>query len=267
MNIPRELERFLRQQLFRERGEKISAIELRHAASGSKGNIVDDFEFDSVNTDNLNTFVDDVINRAQNDADGMGGTHRYELHIVCEKKVTARFAFRLRSDDESVDESSGEESATSKGLLTQLMRHSEQQQRTMVSGIGAMVQMMHRTMERQETTIEKLLEERERDRDRIEAARGGEHQRELELMDAHRKGEREDMLFQKINTLFPIILNKISGREMMPTEDKNLLAGLVDTLNEDQFNKILSALKPEQQILLLTIIKEMKQKTLATGQS
>lgn len=267
MNLQRELERFLRQQLFRPREEKISSIELRHAASGSKGSIVDDFEFENINTDNLSTLVDEVMNRSQNDADGMGGVHRYELHIVCEKKVTARFAFRVRSEDESVDESTGEEAATSKGLLTQLMRHSEQQQRTMVSGIGAMVQMMHKTMERQETTIEKLLEERERDRERIEAARGGDHQREMELMDAHRRGEREDMMFAKINTLFPIILNKISGREMMPVEDKNLLAGLVDTLSEEQFNKILSALKPEQQILLLTVIKEMKQKTLSNGQS
>lgn len=269
MNVQRELERFLRQQLFREREAPISALELRHAAAGAKGNIVDDFEVMNTNVDNLHTLVDDVLQRAQNDANGIGGVQRYELQVFDGgKKVSARFAFRLQGEDEGVDPAvSGEETATSKGLLTQLMRHLEQQNRTNGSAIGAVVSMMQKTMERQETTIERLLEERERDRERIESARGSEHQRELELMDAHRKGEREDMIFAKINSLFPVLLNKISGKEAMPVEQQNLLAGLVDTLSEEQFNKIISALKPEQQIVLLTVIKEMKQKALPNGQS
>lgn len=267
MNVQRELERFLRQQLFRERSEPIASIELRHAASGQKGNLVDDFEFANVNTDNLATLVDDVVSRAQSDADGMGGVHRYELHIICDKKSTARFAFRMRSDDESHDEAPGDEAANNRGLLTQLMRHNEQQSRTMVNGIGAVVGMLNRTLERLQDENEALREERRKNWDLIDSAKGREHERELELMDAHRKGEREEMLFQKINTLFPIVLNKLSGKDMMPVEDKNLLAGLVDTLSESQFNQILSALKPEQQILLLTVIKEMKQKSLPNGQS
>lgn len=267
MNVQRELEKFIRQQLFRERSEKISSIELRHAASGARGNIVDDFDYSNVNTDNLNVLVDDIISRAQHDADGMGGVQRYELHIICDKKVSARFAFRLRSEDESVDDVGGDEAANTKGLLTQLMRHNEQQNRTMVNGIGAMVTMMHRTIERQESTIESLLDERRKNWEIIDQAKGKEHERELELMSEHRKGEREDMIFQKINALFPIVLNKLSGKDMMSTEEKSLLGGLVDTLSEEQFNKILGALKPEQQIVLLTVIKEMKQKSLGNGQS
>lgn len=266
MNVQRELERFLRQQLFRERSEAITAIELRHAASGSKGNIVDDFDFSTVNTDNISSLVDDVISRAQSDANGMGGVQRYELHVlVTDKKISSRFAFRLRGDDESVDEVAGDEAASMKGLLTQLMRHNEQQNRTMMTGIGAMVQMMNRTIERDQETIENLLDERRKNWDLIDQAKGRDHEREMELMAAHRKGEREDMMFQKINTLFPVILNKITGKDMMPVEQKSLIAGLVETLSEEQFGQILSALKPEQQIVLLTVVKEMRQKTLTNG--
>lgn len=266
MNVQRELEKFLRQQLFRERNEKISAIELRHAASGSKGSVVDDFEFENVNTDNLSVLVDDVIARAQSDADGMGGVHRYELHILCDKRVSSRFAFRLRSDDET-DESPGDEAATNKGLMTQLMRHNEQQNRTMVNGIGAVVGMMNRTLERLAEENENLREERRKHWDLIDQAKGREHERELELMEAHRKGEREDMMFEKINKLFPLLLSKLSGKPTVDAKERSLLTGLVDSLSEDQFNKIASALDPEQQILLFTVIKEMKQKSLPNGQS
>lgn len=267
MNVQRELERFLRQQLFRERSEAITAIELRHAASGAKGNIVDDFDFSSVNTDNIQTFVDDVIGRAQSDADGMGGVQRYELHVLSgQKKIAARFAFRLRSEDESVDDVGGDEAASAKGLLTQLMRHNEQQNRTMVNGIGAMVQMMNRTIERDQETIEKLLDERQKNWEIIEKSKGQEHERELELMESHRKGEREDLVFQKINLLFPIVLNRLSGKQMLNPEEKSLLSGFVESLTEEQFQKIASSLSPEQQVLLFTVIKEMKQKTLTNGQ-
>lgn len=268
MNVQRELERFVRQQLFRERAEPISVIELRHAAAGSKGSPVDDFDFANVNTDNVSTFVDDIIGRAQSDANGLGGVQRYELQIlVGEKKLSARFPFRLRGEDESLDDVSGDESATAKGLMTQLMRHSEQQQRTMISGIGAMTQLMARTIDRQEETIEKLLAERERDRERIEAAKSGEHQRELELMDAHRKEQREEMMLGKINTLFPLLVNKLSGKDVMTSQEKSVLAGFVDSLTEEQFHKITSALSPEQQILLFSALKELKTKALPNGQS
>lgn len=268
MNVQRELERFLRQQLFRERSEAITAIELRHAASGSKGNIVDDFEFGNINTDNISSLIDDVLNRAQNDANGLGGVQRYELHILAgEKKVAARFAFRIQGEDEAVDNIAGDEAANMKGLLTQLMRHNEQQNRTMMTGIGAMVQMMNRTIERDQDTIEHLLEERRKNWDIIEKGKTQEHERELELMEAHRKGEREDMMFQKINALFPLLLSKVSGKPAVDSQEKTLLAGFVDSLSEEQFQKIASALSPEQQILLFTVVKEMKQKSLPNGQS
>jgi hypothetical protein len=270
MNVQRELEKFLRQQLFRERSEPITAIELRHAASGSKGNLVDDFDFSSVNTDNVDSFVDEIQSRAQSDASGIGGVQRYELHVITkDKRIGARFAFRVRGDDEDMDGVAGDEAANQRGLLTQLMRHNEQQNRTMVNSVGAVIAMLQRTNERLEDENQMLREERRKNWDLIDAAKGRDHERELELLDAHRKGEREDMMFQKINTLFPVILNRLTGKEMMPVEDKNLLMSFVDTLNEEQFQKILSTLKPEQQILLLTVIKEMKQKSLSAsnGQS
>lgn len=268
MNVQRDLGRFLRQQLFRERNEAITAIELRHAASGSKGNIVDDFDFANVNTDNIDSFTDDIIARAQSDADGMGGVQRYELHILTkEKRISARFAFRMRGDDESVDEVGGDEAPSMKGLLTQLMRHNEQQNRTMVSGIGAIVGMMHRTLESLSEENVNLRDERRRNLELIDNARGREHEREIELLEAHRKGEREDMMFQKINQLFPLLMNKLSGKPMLTTEEKSLLGGFVESLNEEQFAQIAQALSPEQQIMLFSVVKEIRQKSLANGQS
>lgn len=268
MNVQRELTSFLRQQLFRERNEPIALIELRHAASGSKGNAVDDFDFSSINTDNFSSLVDEIISRGQSDADGIGGVQRYELHVLTsDKKVSARFAFRLRGEDDANDEIAGDEAATMKGLLGQLMRHNEQQNRTMVSGIGVMVNMMNRSLERLQDENESLREERSKTWEIIDKARGNEHEREMELLETSRKGEREDMIFQKINTLFPLLLNRLSGKKVLSTEEKSVLGGFVESLTEDQFNNIKNALNPEQQILLFKVVSEINQKQLSNGKS
>lgn len=258
-NAERDLNSFLRRECFRERKEPLTHFVLRHAAPGSKGSEVDSFEIpDGLNSDSLDSFVDEILARAHSDANGMGpGIHRYVLLAKNGEKDCSRCAFRVSGDDED-GEGAGDEAPTMKGLLQQLMRHNENQARTMTNGVGALVSMLSRNLESSHKQIEKLVEQRAKDTEILESARSQEHQRELELLTTSNSEERKQKLFEQFSALVPVFVNKVAGQSVLTNPQKSALKGFIDTLTPEQLDKIRGSLEPAQQIILLQAIKAIQ---------
>lgn len=270
---------FLRKELC---GKGIAKLILRHAGKGSKGDPVETFEIiESIPFDQIVVMKDLVMSTAQTDADGMGpSVQRYALTSYVKDKddnetQSARVVFRLRGETEEFDDESGEEAPTPKGLLSQLMRHNEANNRTLVGAIGQVFGRMSQRMDSQDRLVEKLLEDRQSMFETLEGARSHQHERQLELQSAEGDERRKDKAFDKIAMLIPAILNKISGGAIPSKTDPVMMMmnELVSSMSVEQFGHIRASLQPEQAILFMQVLqafqksKEQEQKALTNGVS
>lgn len=262
-NIERGLGNFFRLHLSKNREAPLVKISLRHAAPGSKGQDVESFDIASViEADNIESMVNEILQRAQEDADGLGGLQRYVIHLYEKSttKASARYMFRLRGMEDEYDESGGEESPTMKGLLTQLMRHNEANVRTMTVGFGGVMNHLVRRLESSDNMVEKLMKQRQIDFTNLEQAMSTQHDRDMQLLLTEGSEKRKDEMFAKLSILVPVVINKLAGQKVLDTKDPAamMLKEFVGSLNEEQYRSILGSLKPEQAISLLSIVKSLK---------
>lgn len=258
------MERWLRSQLSVR--SDVSRIALRHAGVGAKGHDVESFQIpEGLTIETLPSFANEILGRAQADADGLGGIQRYALQIYCGDKSIARFAFRLRGQEDEFDDSiSGEEAPTMRGLLQQLMRHNEANTRTMTLGLQGIVGNLVRRIESQDRLIDGLVEKRHKDLEIIEEAKNEQHNRDLEAFLAHAKEERTDKMFEKLALLVPVVINKLAGQKIMGNDDPGLLMirTFASSLSPSQLEQIQSGLSMEQRLVLFEILKSVSPKQL-----
>lgn len=261
--LRKDIERFVRQQLFRQRTTPVDRIVLRSAGTGSKGSEVDTIdispEFDN---DSMPVLVDEILTRAQADADSLGSKMQRYIVCACEigKKDGARFAFRLRGEGDEDDGEQGEDAPTEKGLTSQLMRHNEALMRMLVMTTGTQVGAMSRRLEANEAMMGKLYEERVKDKEAVEASKSLQHERDMQMLLTSGAEERKNDLFKKLEMLAPLIVNKLAGKSVIPDgPGGDIVKTLSDSLSGDQLQKISQFLTPEQQMLLLTLIKTARE--------
>lgn len=253
--------KWMRQQLFRDRTRPLERFELRHAGPGNKGQEVDTFPImGSMDQAGLLALADDIMARAQTDADSLGNKlQRYAVvAIETDKSNGPRFAFRLRGEGDDEEEGDGEEPPTEKGLLQQTMRHNEAMMRMMMQGFGTTVSHLQRQLEASTTTIAQLTEQRQAALMQVEAAASQQHDRDLQLMLESGKQERQAALFKQLEAALPVVINKMAGRGILPEKEASVLRPFMDSLTEDQVRSIAQNLRPEQQVALFNIYKEMK---------
>jgi len=269
-DIRRDLERFLRQQLFRKREQPLLCFALRSAGVGSRGTPVDSFDvppdFDG---DQVGIMVDDILVRAQADADALGTKlQRYVLFALeAGKKDGPRFAFRLRGEGDE-DGEDGEEPATEKGLLSQLMRHNEALARMNTMMMGSAMGAMASRLTASEKHVENLLEQRFKDMRALEEAQSLQHDRDMQALITSGQEERKSELFKKLEMILPLVVNKIAGRNLLPAgPESNVFDALANSLTGDQLSQIAQFLTQEQQVLLLSLLKAAREKHAANGVS
>ncbi len=263
MDIEKELNNYLRSELVKIRKTNpITKFVLRHASPGSKGNEVESWEHDSaIKLEDIPRLAADILGRAQTDSDGLGpGVHRYTFSAVAKGEgKTTRLMFRLRGGEESDEESvGGEDSPTMKGLTQQLMRHNEATQRTLISSVGTMLSLMGRRMESQDAEMTQMRRERSETFLALEEAKSQQHDRDMTAMETMNADKRKDMAFNKIMQLAPAVVNRISGKNLLPEKTSPMdmmLENLVKSLDETQFAAIASQLRPDQQLTFVEILR------------
>lgn len=266
MDIEKKLAEHLRSELVKIRpaGKQITKFVLRHAAPGAKGNDVETFEHEeALSIDDIEVFASQIVQRAQTDADGLGsGAHRYNLQTIIGKGVAGgRFVFRMRASEDPDDEIAGEDSPSTRGLLSQLMRHNEAMARTLNAATQSIINVMARNVESANTRMAKMEEERSATFLALEAAKSEQHNRDLELMVSSQNEDRKTQAFNKAMALAPVIANRIMGSQVVPVKEDPLvmiLNQLAESLDGKQIEAIANSLTMEQRIMFAEAIQAAK---------
>ena len=256
----------------RPEGQGVCKFILRTSAPGSKGAEVDDFKVESrIEIDEIPMFAQNILARAQEDADGHGPmvqSYTVFTYLRRESKPQGRYPFRLRGEqDMDLDDEAGYEAPNNKGLMSQLMRHNEALTRGIATSAASMLAIATRRAESQDRLVEKLLEERMRTFEVLEAAKSEQHSRDMELMMMDAGQKRKDEAFGKLMQLVPVVINRLAGGKVLPQKTDPLmmmLEPLIDSLSQEQLHNIGSSLKPEQMITFAEILRTFQQKKLAS---
>lgn len=277
MDIEKKLTSWLTSELAKVRpdGKYLRRFVLRTAAPGSKGTDVETWELEvRLELEEIPVYACTMLQRAQDDADGNGpNIQRYTLFAYQKgsNQPSARFIFRLRGQsDLDLDDETGEDAPTNKGLLTQLMRHNEVLNRQQQQGIASMMAMMGRMLESANHTNEKLLKERSDMFEALENAKSLDHERSSALLLQSGEQERKDKAFEKLMSMVPIVINRIVGAKVMPGGDDPMmmmLDPLISSMSQEQFQAIAGNLNGEQQLIFFELLQTIQKRKAANGKA
>lgn len=274
MDIEKKLTTWLTSELSKSRpeGKPLRRFVLRTAAPGSKGTDIETWEHEvRLEVEEIPLMSCTMLQRAQDDATGNGpNIQRYTLFAFQKGSTqpSARFIFRLRGEsDLDLDDETGDDAPTNKGLLTQLMRHNEALARAQQQSVGTMMSMMARMLESSNSTNEKLLKERSDMFDSLESAKSQEHERAASLMLTDGEMQRKDKAFDKLMGLLPLVVNRIVGSKVMPGGDDPtmmMLDPLISTMTAEQFQAISANLTGEQQLIFFELLQTIQKRKAAS---
>lgn len=266
----KQFEQWIRKQVFvMLDGGKCRQLVMRHVTSASRtGQVVLKLDVPEDVDDNwVVTARDELSNTAQADSDGVGGMQSYVIHSFHgeDETPTARFTIRMHGEAEVEDDNISTEPPTKSGLLSQTMRHLEAVMRTSAIMQASALQTTQRIVGQQEQIIEKLVKEKFDNIDTVEALLSQKSEREIEQARAAHKMDIQDKLVEKVNLLVPVIMGKIagSGQKMLTAGQSPLeaqLGALADSFDTDQLNALQKVMRPEQLMVLLDMITQVKQK-------
>jgi len=264
MSQEKSFETWLRRQIFLARVNPLEKLVLRSATPGSAGQEIEEFivPHEGWNSDNISALRDDILSRAQVDADGMGNKIQRYVVMALEQGETKgpRFPFRVRSENDD----DGEEAPNEKGIISQLMRHNEVMMRAMTIGNAAQMQHLTRQIEILSSQNASMMEKQINGFQALEEAKNEQHSREIEMMSVgaaeERKNAATDKVLQKVDLLLPAIIGKITNKPLLTEPQNNSLQTLINTMTPAQLSQLQNTFTPEQLVLFGRMVEETKQK-------
>lgn len=256
--------RWMRSQIFRNRQKPLARFVLRNASTGFKSGEVEEFELpdEQLTPEQVSELAENIMLAARRDADATGTKLQTYLLMAIEAgaKDGPRHRFRVRGEGEEDD--SGEEKPDQQGVTQMLMRHQEALMRMSMMGTQQIIANLSKQLEQANNTIVRLNEEKNRMLVAVEEAANKQHERELQLLTAGNEEERKTLAYNqaitKLNELWPVIVNRISGRRMLSEGETSLLKQFLNGLRHEQLVAIAGHLSNEQRISLMTMYNELK---------
>lgn len=245
---------------------------LKHVNANAKQNEVQTFDCRSIHKqsdgDKRDTFIDQIINAieeaAHDDAESLGGHQKYLLLAYYQNstKPLARCGFRVDAgdDDDDSDEELASEPANAKGLVAQAMRHQEGNFRTSVMATNHVINMMQRTIDTQQETINTLLASKMDTIKLVEDLVSQRHERDLAAAEQKALLDMKENLVKKGMLLAPLVVNKLAGKKIMPEDMSSkeaLLSEFAKSLTQEQVLAIHQQLNPAQAAAMLEILKSV----------
>lgn len=276
----REMIDWIRRQCFLhsdEKNGKCTSLIVSHVGSGKNAKVATIPIVDSVTPDDMDEIASEIIQAVTIDAEAIGGLQKYYIQAVFENlsEPINRFAFRLQGSSEDTVDTFDSEPANQKGLLGQLMRHSEASHRISVASTGHVIAMQNKIIARQAEQLETMQAKHIELIETLEELKSERHSRELDAAESMRKQEAYKDITQKILLLMPLVANKFAGQKLLPestTTGEQMVKSLMDSIKPDQFREITEKLTPEQQMILMSIYENMrkfdeKPTTIETGKN
>lgn len=264
MSSQLEFHRWLRNALFKTRVSPLTRLVLRNAASGNRSGEIEEFEIPSdLEPDAVTELADSIIATAQRDADA-SGTKLQSYTIMAYDagdKPGGRHRIRLRGEGE--EDESGEERPDRDGIISQMMRHNEALMRMATMGAQATISHLTRQLEASQNTVAKLTEQKAQAQELLETVKSRQVERELMVIESEAEQTRKNALVttvvSKMENLLPIILSKLGGggAKMLSDRETRVLKSFVGQLSQEQIMAMAGHLSMEQQIALMSMIKEL----------
>lgn len=277
MPIPRkQFEVWIRRQLFQQ-SERLTKFIVRHGTATSRlGQVLIHIDVPQPSTsevedwdDWINQAIDEIENTTQADADGSStGVEKYIIQAFHGdlNRPSANFNIRMASETSAEDDGIMSEPATKSGLLSQLMRHNEVMMRTSTMAQAHVLNAMQKTLNKQETVIERLLNEKFENITVVEQLMSQKQERDLEIKVHEHKVEMQEKLFDKAMLTLPIVAQKLLGKggdnstpSQMSTIEQQI-ATLSETLTEPQLEAFTKILDQDQLISLFNLITTAREK-------
>lgn len=209
-----------------------------------------------------------VWEQASQYTDNMGGQQRFALMAYEDNDTGKEFPISTTMFivDTSLGGGFGEEHSseppTDQGLLSQLMRHNEAMFRTSNAATGALTHHLAKMVEKLSDENETLRHERIRTITVMENLHTQAHERDLATQAAKAEQERKDALFGKMMEIGPLLLNKVTGQEMVRAVKSPLeatVSSFMESITPNQLDQISNSgiFRPDQKVLFATILEQL----------
>lgn len=225
----------------------------------------------------LEEYSQEILEAAKNHASFMGGTQRFGVSAfdldrdekthegpINTRGVTVEGAMHPAGEGDP----SGSEPPTNEGLLAHLMRHNNEMFRLHNASVGALTSHLARTVEKQADQIDKLMGDRMGTIEVVEGLLSQKHTRDLEVEKTKADITRKNEMWEKVAQLAPIIINKISGQELVRQKHSALEAtvmSFLESLPSGQLETIRnSGIFNERQLVLFGTVMEQVTKAMVT---
>lgn len=248
------------------------SIVLRHLIATEKTSNVDEWSA-SVHSKDIEQLADLIIEKADEDAEGLGGMQQYVVRVFHgdnKKPSPPRLAARVLTQKDDDDDEGSSEPANAKGQLAQQMRHNEAMMRMTVGTTNEMLRAQGRLLEMVMARLEVVEKGRTELLTLSEDLLSHRHERELDLAARAAKEKRTDDALGKVMMLAPAIVNKMAGQRLLPetiSPEMDQIKTLLASLSMEQIQQLGTVLNPAQLTSVLTLYETMQKQTEADTKS
>lgn len=270
--VEQQLEAWLKKTVFfadRELHGDCNKIVLRHLNIERKPQgDVQGFQVRAVegDDDNLIPLLHGIADAAQKDAGDLNaGIQTYAIYAFFPKDpgYVPRKVFRVAAPDAEFERDiNPSEPPTEKGLVAQTMRHLESVMKTSAVSLGYLVNSQQAEIRRLAEMNEKFSQQQVDFMVLLQDTMDTSHKRRLLEKESEVNIAMKESALSKLESLIPVIINRLAGQEVLPSEDRSfmLMAGLLENMSEEQQRTLLATLSDSQRIALSEILFEYEKK-------
>jgi hypothetical protein len=268
--IAQQIDSWLRKQVVFEDEEhgRASKIILRHLSVDRKpqGDVATFQVKLDPGSEEIEPLVDRICDAAQKDADDMSsGVQNYAIYAYFPMDLNyfPRKVFRVAGNNEDFEPGlAPSEPPTEKGLVAQLMRHNEGIMKTMTVSQGYMTGTLQRENQRLAEMNEKFALQQVDFMILLQDTLDTAHSRRLKEKKEEADLAMRDGIVSKVDSLLPVIINRIAGKNIMPVPDPSfaLMGALLENLSDEQQSALLELLEPHQRPVFAEMLSEYEKK-------
>lgn len=262
---------WLRRQLVdRHDGGRCVRLQLLHLGGRQTGVRTWEIPPERCEESALDVYAAEILDAAQEDAAARFGRQRYMVcayyaaspGAVAESRVFNRYGGGEEDGEEEVDS----EGPTSRGLLTQLMRHNEANARAVVGQTQQILRAQGDMLERALARVSSMEERHGQAVQIYETLLTDRHTRELATKEHELKVRAWTEGFEKLSLLVPVLVNKAAGVRLLPepaSVTNAIVESIVDSITPEQAEKMAGVLTPEQMIALMSLVEDRRKQQAA----
>lgn len=216
--------------------------------------------------DDIDPLINNICDSAQKDADDLNqGVQTYAIYAYFPQDLgyVPRKVFRVSASEVEMERDLlPSEPATEKGLVAQTMRHLESVMKTNTVSLGYLVQSQQREMQRLSEQNEKFAQQQIDFMVLLQDTMDNAHKRRLAEKSTEVDIAIKESAVAKLEALVPVIINRIAGKEVLPTEDSSfmLMSSLLEGLSEKQQLAFYNGLTEAQRITFAEVLAEYEKK-------